>query len=110
MMSRNTMNFILDLVSFLNLLGLTFTGFVMKYILPPGTGGSGRILRGSTGRGIRAQELLSMTRHEWGSIHFYLAIVFVVLMITHIILHWRWIKHYVRSLLVNRRLTIKTKG
>jgi len=38
-----------------------------------------------------------MTRHEWGSIHFYLAVVFVVLMVIHIILHWTWIKCYVKS-------------
>ena len=97
MMSRNTLNFILDLVSFLNLSGLVFTGFIMKYILPPGTGGVGRILHGGTGRGVLYKELWSMTRHEWGSIHFYLAVMFVVLMIIHIILHWTWIKCYVKS-------------
>jgi hypothetical protein len=96
-MSRGTLNFILDLVSFLNLSGLIFTGFIMKYILPPGTGGLGRILHGGNGRGINVKELWSMTRHEWGSIHFYLAVVFVVLMVIHIILHWTWIKCYVKS-------------
>ncbi|RKY08415.1 MAG: hypothetical protein DRP65_09140 [Planctomycetota bacterium] len=96
-MSRSTLNFILDLVSFLNLLGLTITGFIMKYVLPPGTSGMGRALHGGTGRGIQVKELWLMTRHEWGSIHFYLAVVFVVLMITHVILHWRWIKSYAKS-------------
>ncbi len=97
MMSRNTLNFILNLASFLNLSGLAFTGFIMKYILPPGTGGVGHILHGSTGHGVLYKELWSMTRHEWGSIHFYLAVMFVVLMIIHIILHWTWIKYYVKS-------------
>jgi hypothetical protein len=96
-MSRNTVNFILDLVSFLNLLGLIFTGSIMRYVLPPGTGGLGRALHGGQGRGINIKELWSMTRHEWGSIHFYLAVIFVVLMIIHIILHWKWIKSYVKS-------------
>ncbi|MBN1392901.1 MAG: DUF4405 domain-containing protein [Sedimentisphaerales bacterium] len=97
MMSRNAVNFILDLVSFLILLGLTFTGYIIKYVLPPGTGGTGRILHDGSGQGIYIEELWSMTRHEWGSIHFYMAIVFVGLMITHIILHWKWIKYYVKS-------------
>jgi hypothetical protein len=97
MMSRSTLNFVLDLASFLVLLGLTITGLVMKYILPPGTGGVGRNLHGGSGSGVQAQELWSMTRHEWGSIHFYLAVVFVVLMIIHIVLHWTWIKCYVKS-------------
>jgi hypothetical protein len=97
-------------MSFLVLLGLAITGFVMRYVLPPGTGGLGQELHGGAGRGVKAQELWSMTRHEWGSIHFYMAVVFVVLMITHIILHWRWIKNYVRTLLVDRRLATTTKG
>jgi hypothetical protein len=97
MMSRSALNFILDLVSFLNLSGLIFTGFIMRYILPPGTGGLGRTLHGGAGRSVQGQELWSMTRHEWGSIHFFLAVVFVVLMITHIILHWTWIKCFVKS-------------
>ena len=44
MLKRSSLNFIVDLVSFVNLLGLAFTGFIMKYILPPGTGGRGRFL------------------------------------------------------------------
>ena len=39
-----------------------------------------------------------MTCHEWGAIHFYLAVLFVSLMLVHIILHWTWIKNYFTSL------------
>lgn len=97
-MKRSSLNFIVDLVSFVGLLGLAFTGFIMKYILPPGTGGCGWLLYGGRGRG-QIKDLWSMTRHEWGSIHFYLALVFIILMVVHIILHWSWIKNYVKSLL-----------
>ena len=97
-MPRNTINFVVAVLSFLNLVGLMFTGFIMKLILPPGTGGLGRALHGGGGRGIHIKELWSMTRHEWGNIHFYLAVTFVVLMIVHIILHWTWIKCYVKSI------------
>jgi len=101
-MLRSTVNFVLDLVSFLTLLGLTITGFVMRYVLLPGSSGMGCSLHGGAGRGSQAQELWSMTRHECGSIHFYLAVVFIVLMVVHIILHWTWIKYYVKSI-VSRR-------
>jgi len=101
-MLRSTVNFILDSVSFLNLLGLIFTGFIIKYILPPGSGrGYGRGFRG--GRGGEAapveqiRQFLSLGRHDWGDVHFYLAVVFVVLMIIHVILHWTWIECYVKS-------------
>jgi hypothetical protein len=95
---RTTLNFVIDLVSFLNLLGLAVTGFIMKYILPPGTGGLGRGLHSGGGRGEHIKELWSMTRHEWGRIHFYLAILFIILMFVHIVLHWGWIKNYFKSL------------
>ena len=97
MIKRSSLNFIIDLVALLNLLGLAFTGFIMKYILPPGSGGLGRQLHDGRGR-EPIKELWSTTRHEWGGIHFYLALVFVILMVVHIILHWGWIKNYFKSL------------
>ncbi len=96
-MKRSSLNFIVVLVALLNLLGLAFTGFIMKYILPPGTGGRGRLLYDSPG-GEHIKDFWSMTRHEWGSIHFYLALLFIVLMTAHILLHWGWIKNYLKSL------------
>ena len=97
-MKRSSLNFIVDLVSFIDLLGIVFTGLIMEYILPPGTGGRGRDFHGGQGR-EQIKDLWSMTRHEWGDIHFGLAVLFVALMIVHIILHWSWIKNYFNSLL-----------
>ena len=96
-MKRSTLNFTVDLISFLSLLGMTLTGIIMKYILPPCSGGCGREVSGGPGR-EHVKDLLSMTRHEWGDIHFYLALLFIVLMTAHILLHWTWIKNYVKSL------------
>jgi len=104
MMKRTTINFIVDFISFVDLLFLAVTGSIMKYILPPGTGGYyGRGFRG--GRGFYTADgpepikyFWSMTRHEWGYIHFYLAVGFVTLMVVHIILHWTWITNYFKSL------------
>jgi hypothetical protein len=97
MLKRGTVNFIVDLVGFVDLLGLALTGYIMRYILPPGSGGRGfRGGRGGAAEQIR--ELWDMSRHEWGTIHFYLAILFVFLMVVHIILHWDWIKCYFKSL------------
>ena len=103
MIKRSSLNFIVDLVSFVNLLGLAFTGFIMKYILPPGTGGRGQLLHGGGREHIK--DLWSMTRHEWGDVHSYLAVLFVSLMVVHIILHWSWIKNYFKSLLAFSRKT-----
>ncbi|MHC4103611.1 MAG: DUF4405 domain-containing protein [Planctomycetota bacterium] len=85
------------MVSFVSLLGIVFTSIIMKYILPPGTGGCGREVSGGMGR-EHIKDFWSMTRHEWGSVHFYLALLFIVLMTAHILLHWDWIKNYFKSL------------
>jgi hypothetical protein len=90
-------NFIVDLVSFLALLGLVVTGSIIHWVLPPGTGGLGRELHSGLGR-EQIEELLGMSRHDWGNIHLWLGITFIVLMAVHIVLHWGWISCYVRSL------------
>jgi len=96
-MKRSSLNFIVDLVSFLNLIWLVATGLIMKFVLPPGSGGLGRELHEGRGR-EPIKDFWSMTRHEWGDLHFYLALGFAVLMTVHIILHWSWIKNYFKSL------------
>lgn len=101
-MRRSTLNFIIDLVGFVMLLGLIVTGTIMKYVLPPGTGGRGWRLHGGRG-GEHIKTLLSMSRHDWGDIHFYIAVCFVALMIVHTVLHWGWIKNYFKLLVGIRR-------
>jgi hypothetical protein len=96
-MKRSTINFIVDLVSFLTLLCLIVTGTIIHWVLPPGTGGLGRELHDGRGR-EQIKELLGTGRHDWGDIHLWLGIIFIVLMVVHLILHWSWIKCYVRSL------------
>lgn len=96
-MKRSSLNFIVDLVSFIDLLALIITGIIIKLVLPPGTGGRGRQLHEGLGR-EHIKEFWAMSRHEWGDIHFYLAIAFVVLMVVHIVLHWKWITNYCKSL------------
>jgi len=99
-MKRATLNFIIDLIGFIDLLGMVITGMIMMYVLPPGTGGGG--FRG--GRGPEpATLLLSLSRHQWGKIHYCLALVFIVLMTAHILLHWTWVKNYFKSLFGSSR-------
>jgi hypothetical protein len=93
-MKRMTLNFIVDLIAFIDFIAQAVTGFIIKYILPPGSGGGfgqGQGYRG--GRGPQEiREFLSMTRHEWGDIHFIFSIIFIVLILIHLVLHWNWIK------------------
>jgi hypothetical protein len=96
-MRRTTVNFLVDAIAFLDLLGLIATGAILRFILPPGSGGGhGRGFRG--GRGLDdVKELLGLGRHDWGDVHFVLSLLFLLLMLVHLILHWTWITACVRS-------------
>jgi hypothetical protein len=99
-MRRSTLNFAVDLVSLIDLLALALSGFVMRYVLPPGSGGHG-YRGGRAAAGIK--HFWSMTRHQWADIHFFLAFLFVVLMAVHILMHWNWIKCYLKPRSGNRQ-------
>jgi NhaP-type Na+/H+ or K+/H+ antiporter len=83
-MKRDMVNFILNLVSFFILLGLMVSGVIIAWPHEHGPNET----KGPLGIG----------RGEWGDIHLWLGVTFVVLMIVHIILHWGWVKCYFKSL------------
>ncbi len=76
-MRRTTLNFAVEIVTFLAALGMIATGLIVRWVLPPGSGSR--------------RELWSLTRHEWGDVHFWLAVGLVVLAVVHIALHWNWV-------------------
>jgi hypothetical protein len=82
-MKRATINFIIDTVGFVGFVFLTTTGVLVRYVLPPGSG--------------RRAVLWGMNRHEWGDLHFWIAIAFFCVLGLHLFLHWRWIVHMVRG-------------
>lgn len=76
-MKRQNLNFLIDALSFTAFVFLVTTGVLMRYILPPGSGQDVLIWR--------------LDRHEWGGIHFWISVVFFMLMALHLYLHWNWI-------------------
>lgn len=81
---RKSLNFIIDSVAFVILMVMTSTGLLMRYYLPPGLCD-------------KRHTMLGLQRHEWGDLHFWLALVFFSLMALHIFLHWRWIVGVVKG-------------
>lgn len=75
-MRRTTINFVVDLVAFVVMLGMIATGLVVRFALPPGTGGRWVIW--------------GMGRHDWGGLHYYLALGLLALLLLHLALHWAW--------------------
>ena len=86
-MKRVTLNFLIDLVSLLVMLGLAATGLIVRYVLPAGSGGGGR----GAGR-----TLWGLGRHDWGDVHWWLALAGVGLLVVHVALHWTWVCALVR--------------
>jgi hypothetical protein len=76
-MKRPIQNFTIDTIAFIGFVLLTTTGVLMRYVLPPGSG--------------RFKAIWGLDRHEWGSIHFWISIVFLSVLAIHLVLHWRWI-------------------
>ena len=78
-MKRNTINFLIDLLLFGVMYVLIVTGLLMYFVLPSGSrGGGGRLI------------LWGWNRHDFGDLHFYLAVGLIGLVLLHIIIHWNW--------------------
>ncbi len=102
-MRRVTLNFLVDIFGLVVFLFLVGTGVIIKYILEPGTGGGRRGGRG----GGEVETFLSLRRHEWGTVHLWFGVIFVVIIVVHIVLHYKWIKAYLQSVWFESR---KKKG
>lgn len=76
-MRKPTRNLIVDGLAFAGFLLLVTTGVLMRYVLPPGSG--------------RRAAIWGLDRHGWGSLHFWIAVVFFTILALHLILHWKWI-------------------
>ncbi len=96
-MKRTNVNFVIDAAAFAAFLFLLSTGLLLRYQLPPGSGGSH-----ATGAGHRAGEqpvnlLFGWTRHEWGDVHYWIAGFLIAILAIHLVLHWKWIVCVVRG-------------
>lgn len=95
-MRRGTLNFVVDVFLLLVMLGMAASGLVIKYVLPPGSGG------GHGGDAGSGKALWGLGRHDWGDLHFWLAVALVVLVLIHVALHWAWVCVTTRRLVSGR--------
>lgn len=76
-MKRQGVNFLVDAFALAGLIFLMATGLFLRFILPSGSG--------------KNLSVWGLTRHEWGDVHFYIAVFIVAILSLHLVLHWRWI-------------------
>lgn len=91
-MKKVWINFWVDLAMFVSMIGIAGIGAILQWVLPPGSGGGGYGFGRGAGYGREILTVLGMTRHDWGDVHFWLGVVFLLLLLVHIVLHWKWIK------------------
>jgi cytochrome b561 len=75
-MRKHTQNAYLDIILLIGMIGLIFTGVILHFILPPGS---------------HQNTFIDLSRHEWGELHFWVAAIFTILIVIHLILHSKWI-------------------
>lgn len=94
-MKRNTWNFWIDFLLLGSMLGLVLTGFLIYWVLPPG---SGRL------------RLWDLTRHAYGDIHFYLSLGMITLAFLHLFLHWKWVLGTFKNILILRKTGVLNRS
>ena len=95
-MKRAKLNLIIDALLLLCIAGIVGIGLLIKYVLVPGYQ-HWEIY----GRNV-SLFFWSLDRHQWGTIHFIVGLVFLALLVLHVVLHWSMIVSIYRKLIPNR--------
>jgi len=95
-MSKSKINFVIDSLMFLCMSAIAGIGFLMKVVLIPG---EDRWIK--YGKNVELY-ILNMDRHQWGTVHLVVALVFLGLLLLHTILHWKLIVSLFSKLITNK--------
>ena len=94
-MRKTKVNLIIDALLLLSIAAIAGIGFLIKYVLVPG------FKRWEIYNRNVNLSFWDMDRHEWGTIHFIIALIFLALLILHIVLHWSMIINIYGKLIPN---------
>jgi hypothetical protein len=97
-MTRRAANNAVDLGALAAFVLLCATGLVLEVRLPPGSGGAEGSGTGSGAAQRPVALVLGLTRHDWGELHFWVAVALFAVLALHVWLHGAWF----RSLLKRR--------
>jgi len=71
-------NAVVNILSLLFFIISAFSGFVLMFLFPPGGGGL---------------TFLGFVRHKWINIHTQSSVIFILLVVVHLMLHWNYFKN-----------------
>ena len=76
-MKRFFNNLFVDVVAAGVMLGMIATGYILRFSLPPGSN--------------KSLSLWGFTRHQWGTLHFWISLALLAIVLLHLALHWPWV-------------------
>lgn len=85
-MKRIVLNAVVDICCLTALIPSAISGLVLHFVLPSG------------GRGSGWMQFLSIPRNQWVAIHNNSSLLFIVLLVLHLLLHWKFFWHFPRYL------------
>lgn len=86
-MKESNWRYLVDALLFVCLIGMALIGILLGLVISEGPVSSGG-----------SKYFLGLHRHQWGNIHAYLSIAFVILLVFHLILSWKWITAKTRQI------------
>ncbi len=93
MLNRNYLNIIIDILLLIVFSAVSGIGLLIKYALPSGYAQRHQGIHSSI------SQWMGMGRHEWGEIHWILSLLLLVLLILHLVLHWKMIGGICRKMI-----------
>ena len=94
-MEKSKLNLVIDALLLLCLAAIAGIGLLIKYVLVPG------YQRWEIyGRNV-SLFFWRLDRHQWGTIHFIIGLVFLALLVLHVVLHWQMVVGIYRKLIPN---------
>lgn len=87
-MRKENANILVDLAALLLFCALCTTGLVLRWSLPAG---SGRLQPGLGHPDRPVSVLWGLDRHQWGELHYWVAVVMALVLVLHLVLHRKWI-------------------
>ena len=96
-MNRTTLNATIDAAAYAGIVLLATTGLLLRIQLPPGSGGLHGMGSGAAAAAREVGLVWGLSRHEWGTVHYWIALGVMAVLAVHLALHWKWIDCVLRG-------------
>jgi DNA-binding transcriptional regulator YiaG len=94
--SNSKLNLSIDFILFIVLMAVAGIGMLIKFVLVPGF--KRNLIYGQD----TELYFLGLDRHQWGTTHLFLSILLIVLLIFHIVLHWKQINTILKKMVTKK--------